>query len=65
MVAHAAPARADEAPPEPAPTPQKDSAQPGHARRPVFLGLLAAGFLLIAGLAGANDCIHGDKKPGA
>jgi hypothetical protein len=55
----------DEAPPEPAPATKTASKKLGHTRRPVFLGLLAAGFLLIAGLAGANDRISGDKKPGA
>ncbi len=39
----------------------------GHARRPIFLGLLAAAFLIIGALAGANDRPGGDrpKAPGA
>jgi len=32
----------------------------GHARRPIFLGLLAAAFLIIGALAGANDRPGGD-----
>lgn len=49
---------ADEAPPEKSPVEsvkKQDAGKVGHARRPIFLGLLAAGFLLVAGLAGAND----------
>ncbi|MEZ4227121.1 MAG: hypothetical protein R3B13_39650 [Polyangiaceae bacterium] len=36
---------------------------PSHARRPIVVGLIAAGFLLIAGLVGANDRPGGDAKP--
>lgn len=32
----------------------------GHARRPIFLGLLAAAFLIIGAIAGANDRPGGD-----
>lgn len=35
----------------------------GHARRPIFLGLLAAMFLIIGALAGANDRPGGKAPP--
>lgn len=38
----------------------KAHARHGHARRPIFLGLLAAAFLIIGALAGANDRPGGD-----
>lgn len=36
----------------------------GHSKRPVFMALLAVGFLIFAGVVGANDKVDGDKpKP--
>lgn len=36
----------------------------GHKKRPVFLALLAVGFLIFAGVVGANDKPQGDgAKP--
>ena len=71
-------ARADVPPPDPPPAASGDAptAGPpaqtgtastglfrGHARRPIFLGLLAAAFLLIGALAGANDRPDGKAPP--
>lgn len=47
-----------------APPTDVPSAGVGHAKRPIVVGLIAAGFLLFAGLAGANDRPRGDPpKP--
>lgn len=69
----AAPAAADVPPPDPPPSiepaaaPTAPNAPPvtvsslTGVRRPVFLGLVAALFLMMGALVGANDKHHGNK----
>ena len=55
--AEAPPAAGATAPPTEAP-----SEGVSHAKRPIVIGMIAAAFLLIAGLVGANDRPDGDPK---
>ncbi len=57
-------APAEAPPPAGAAAPPTEAPSPGvsHAKRPIVIGMIAATFLLIAGLIGANDRPDGDPK---